>query len=148
MSSNDSYKKTDYKGLTILENVKEYLPENISKEDIKGMVYNALGNSIVNNKSEYIKGKNLTKDQVEGIVDALFKLVSNNENSEKKDFEDERLNDVKIKIGFYDADKENVRKFMFRGKNPSDEEVEKTYNNLTSNGSENVKLLAIEFQDD
>ena len=148
MSSNDSYKKTAYKGLTILENVKEYLPENIGREDIKGMIYNALGNSIVNNKSEYIKGKNLTKDQVEGIIDALLKLVSNNENSEKNDFEDERLSDVKIKIGFYDADKENVRKFMFRGKNPSDEEVEKTYNNLTSNGTENVKLLAIEFQDE
>ena len=111
------------------------------------MVYNALGNSIVNDKSQYIKGKNLTKEQAEGIVDVLFKLVSSNESSEKNAFEDERLNDVKIKIGFYDADKENVRKFMFRGKNPSDEEVEKTYNNLSSNGTENVKFLAIEFQD-
>ena len=147
MSSNESYKKKEYKGLTILENVKEYLPENIGKDDIKGMVYNALGNSIVNDKSQYIKGKNLTKEQAEGIVDVLFKLVSSNESSEKNVFEDERLNDVKIKIGFYDADKENVRKFMFRGKNPSDEEVEKTYNNLSSNGTENVKFLAIEFQD-
>ena len=147
MSSNESYKKKEYKGLTILENVKEYLPENIGKDDIKGMVYNALGNSIVNDKSQYIKGKNLTKVQAEGIVDVLFKLVSSNESSEKNAFEDERLNDVKIKIGFYDADKENVRKFMFRGKNPSDEEVEKTYNNLSSNGTENVKFLAIEFQD-
>ena len=147
MSSNESYKKKEYKGLTILENVKEYLPENIGKDDIKGMVYNALGNSIVNDKSQYIKGKNLTKEQAEGIVDVLFKLVSSNESSEKNAFEDERLNDVKIKIGFYDADKENVRKFMFRGKNPSDEEVEKTYNNLSSNGTENVKFLAIEFQD-
>ena len=147
MSSKESYKKKEYKGLTILENVKEYLPENIGKDDIKGMVYNALGNSIVNDKSQYIKGKNLTKEQAEGIVDVLFKLVSSNESSEKNVFEDERLNDVKIKIGFYDADKENVRKFMFRGKNPSDEEVEKTYNNLSSNGTENVKFLAIEFQD-
>ena len=42
------YKKKKYKGLTILENVKEYLPQDISRNDIKGMVYNALGNSIVN----------------------------------------------------------------------------------------------------
>ena len=147
MSSKDSYKKKEYKGLTILENVKEYLPQNIKKEDIKGMVYNSLGNSIVN-KSEYIKGKNLTSEQVEGIVDALFNIVSKNENSEKQDFEDERLKDVKIKIGFYDADKENVRKFMFRGKNPTDTEVENTYNQLTSNGTENVKLMAVEFQDE
>ena len=147
MSTKDSYKKKAYKGLTILENVKEYLPKDIKKEDIKGMVYNALESSIVS-KSEYVKGKNLTNDQVEGIVDALFNIVSKNQNSEKNDFEDERLNDVKIKIGFYDVDKENVRKFIFRGKNPTENEVENRYNQLTSNGSENVKLLAVEFQDE
>ncbi len=141
------YKKKKYKGLTILENVKEYLPQDISRNDIKGMVYNALGNSIVNNKSEYIKGKNVTKEQVEGIIDMLMDIVSKNETSETNKFDDERLNDVNLKIGFYDGDKENVRKFMFRGRNPTEQEVENTYNQLSSNGTENVKFLAIEFVD-
>ena len=141
------YKKKKYKGLTILENVKEYLPQDISRDDIKGMVYNALGNSIVNNKSEYIKGKNVTKEQVEGIIDMLMDIVSKNETSETNKFDDERLNDVNLKIGFYDGDKENVRKFMFRGRNPTEQEVENTYNQLSSNGTENVKFLAIEFVD-
>ena len=141
------YKKKKYKGLTILENVKEYLPQDISRDDIKWMVYNALGNSIVNNKSEYIKGKNVTKEQVEGIIDMLMDIVSKNETSETNKFDDERLNDVNLKIGFYDGDKENVRKFMFRGRNPTEQEVENTYNQLSSNGTENVKFLAIEFVD-
>ena len=111
------------------------------------MVYNALGNSIVNNKSEYIKGKNVTKEQVEGIIDMLMDIVSKNETSETNKFDDERLNDVNLKIGFYDGDKENVRKFMFRGRNPTEQEVENTYNQLSSNGTENVKFLAIEFVD-
>ena len=148
MASNDSYKKRAYTGLTILENVKQYLPEDISRDDIKGMIYNALGDTIVNDNSKYIKGKNLTKDQVEGIIDMLLKSVKKEDDGEEDNqAEDERLKDVKVKIGFYDADKENVRKIIFRGKNPTDEEVDQMLNQLTSNGNENVKLLAVEFED-
>ena len=146
MSSND-YKKRAYTGLTILENVKQYLPEDISRDDIKGMIYNALGDTVVNDKSQYIKGKNLTKDQVEGITDMLLKTVKKEEGAEEEEVIDKRLEDVKVKIGFYDADKENVRKIIFRGKNPTDEEVDNMLNQLTSSGQENVKLLAVEFED-
>ena len=146
MSSND-YKKRAYTGLTILENVKQYLPEDISRDDIKGMIYNALGDTVVNDKSQYIKGKNLTKDQVEGITDMLLKTVKKEEGAEEEEAIDKRLEDVKVKIGFYDADKENVRKIIFRGKNPTDEEVDNMLNQLTSSGQENVKLLAVEFED-
>ena len=147
MSSKDSYKKRAYTGLTILENVKQYLPEDISRDDIKGMIYNALGDTVVNDKSQYIKGKNLTKDQVEGITDMLLKTVKKEEGEEEEEVVDKRLEDVKFKIGFYDADKENVRKIIFRGKNPTDEEVDNMLNQLTSSGQENVKLLAVEFED-
>ena len=50
----ENYKKETQKGLTILENVKEILPKDISKESIKDMVYNALGNTIVEDKSKFI----------------------------------------------------------------------------------------------
>ena len=52
-----SYKKRTFKGLTILENVKQYFPENIERDYIKDMVINALGGNIVNDKSEYTRGK-------------------------------------------------------------------------------------------
>ena len=48
------FKKETQKGLTVLENVKEFLPKNISKENIKDMVYHALGNTIVQDKSKFI----------------------------------------------------------------------------------------------
>ena len=111
------------------------------------MIYNALGDTVVNDKSQYIKGKNLTKDQVEGITDMLLKTVKKEEGEEEEEVVDKRLEDVKVKIGFYDADKENVRKIIFRGKNPTDEEVDNMLNQLTSSGQENVKLLAVEFED-
>ena len=140
------YKKRSCKGLTILENVKEYMPETISREEVKNMVYNALGNTIVKDKYEYVKGKNLTKDQVEVIIDLLLKTITENENIEQEDFDDERFNDVKVNIGFYDVNVENVRRIIFREENPSKEEIENMLNEI-SGGNENTKLLAVELQD-
>ena len=141
----EAYKKRGCKGLTILENVKEFLPETITRDELKNMVYNCIGDSIVP-KSEYVKGKNLTKDQVEGIIDIVYKTVTDEDDNEEKDYDDPRLNDVKVKIGFYDADKENIRKFFFRGKNPSDEEVESMLKNICGD-NENTKLLALDLED-
>ena len=60
--------------------------------------------------------------------------------------EDEILGDLNIKIGFYDANIENVRKIIFNGKNPTEKEVEDDLNNLNS-GYENTQLLACEILD-
>ena len=120
----ENFKKETRKGLTILENVKEILPKDISKDKIREMVVNALGDTIVEDESKFIKGVNLTKAHVETIVDALFNIVTQTE--ENENIEDDRYKDFKdinISIGFYDANEENVRKFMFKGKNPTDEQV-------------------------
>ena len=98
-----SYKKETQKGLTILENVKEILPKDISKENIKDMVYNALGNTIVD-KSKFIKGVNLTDEHAQNIVDILYNIVHNNENLEQID--NLSLKDINVTIGFYDATEE------------------------------------------
>ena len=112
------------------------------------MVVNALGDTIVEDESKFIKGVNLTKAHVELIVDALFNIVTqteedeNNEDDKYKDFKD-----INISIGFYDANEENVRKFMFKGKNPTDEQVKNTLNQLNS-GEVDAKILAIELKDE
>ena len=141
-----NYKKRQYKGVTILENVKQCFPENIDRNYIKDMVYNALGYNIVKDKSEYIKGKNLTTEQVEGIIDILHKIVYENEIVEKNEIEDERLNDAKVNIGFYEANEENIRKFIFKGKNPTEEEIQSALNQF-NNGEEETKILAVEILD-
>ena len=57
-----SYKKRTYEGLTILENIKEFIPEKTDRDYIKNMVYNCLSANIVKKESEYIKGKNFTHE--------------------------------------------------------------------------------------
>ena len=144
----ENFKKETRKGLTILENVKEILPKDICKDNIREMVVNALGDTIVEDESKFIKGVNLTKAHVETIVDALFNIVTQTE--ENENIEDDRYKDFKdinISIGFYDANEENVRKFMFKGKNPTDEQVKNTLNQLNS-GEVDAKILAIELKDE
>ena len=153
----ENYKKETQKGLTILENVKEILPKDISKESIKDMVYNALGNTIVEDKSKFIKGVNITKEHAQTIIDVLYNIVHKKENEDENENENEKkpedivdntsLKDVNVIIGFYDATEENVRKFMFKKKNPTDEEVKKALTQLTA-GDVDAKILAIEIKDE
>ena len=143
----ENFKKETRKGLTILENVKEILPNDISKDNIREMVVNALGDTIVEDESKFIKGVNLTKAHVETIVDALFNIVTQTE--ENENIEDDRYKDFKdinISIGFYDANEENVRKFMFKGKNLTEKQVKNTLNQLNS-VEVDAKILAIELKD-
>ena len=94
-----------------------------------------------------MKGKNLTEEQVEGIIDILYQIVCKNENIDNYKFDDERLEDVKVNIGFYDVNKDNIKRIIFKGKNPSDKEVEDMLNELTS-GDKNAKILAVECKDE
>ena len=57
------------------------------------------------------------------------------------------MKDVNITIGFYEATEDNVRKFMFRNKNPTDDEVKETLNQLISEDVD-AKILAIEIKDE
>ena len=131
-------KKVSYKGVTILENVQKYMPENISREEIKDMVYEALKIGESNNKS---RGK-LTEDKIEAIVDLILKAVSNKDN---QDLEDKRLDDINAMIGFYDINKENVKKLFFKDQKPGDDELEEKVNTLDSI-CEEARLFAIELE--
>ena len=140
-----NFKKETQKGLTVLENVKECLPKNISKENIKDMVYHALGNTIVEDKSKFIKGVNITDEHAQVIVDDLYNIVHKNDNVEEID--NESLKDINVTIGFYDATEDNVRKFIFKKKQPTDEEVKNALSQLTADDVD-AKILAIEIKDE
>ena len=143
---NKKYKKRTYQGVTILENIKDCIPETMERDEVKDIVYHALGSKIVKDETQYIKGKNLTVQQVEGIIDIIFKIVHENENTEKNEIEDERLKDVKVNINFYDATEENIRKYIFNGQNPTDEEVENTLKQFNSE-EEGTKILRVDILD-
>ena len=138
-ANNNIYQEKLAKKITILDNVKEYLPEDISMEEIREIVFNAIGNYIVD-KSEYKKGVNLTEEQAEVICDILFNHIIGN-NEEKDD--PEILDDVKLKMGFCDVNRDNIKNIMFRGQNPTKEEIEDVYMQFKSIIS--PKLFVIEL---
>ena len=137
-NTNKSCKNTSYKGVTILKNVPDNLPETITRDEVKDMVYDALK---INEEKNKGKGK-LNAEQIDGIIDMIMTIVSPNKN---KKIEDKRLDDLKAIIGFYDADKENVKKLFFKDQKPTDEEIEDKLNDLVSM-NEDAKLFAIEIQ--
>ena len=82
------YKKDkvkSFKNIQILDNVKEYLPEDVSREEIEEMVLNAIGSSGIDT-SRYVKGKNLTKEHVEAIIDILYMTLIGRNNGDKTVF--------------------------------------------------------------
>ena len=131
-----SYKKVSYKDITILDNVQKYIPENTTRDEIKFMVYNALGITDLKNKSN----NNLTEEQIDAIIDILVNTI----NGDNKKIDDNRLKGIKAVIGFYDADKENVKQLFFKNKKPTEEEIEDKLNDLVS-VSDETKLFAIEI---
>ena len=84
------------------------------------MVLNALGNSITNDNLKYIKGKNLTDQQVNAIIEILYKNVKK-ENEEIN--YDQIFGDTNIKIGLKEMNKENIKNIIFNNSEPSEEEI-------------------------
>ena len=129
-----SCKKVIYKDVTVLENVMELIPPTVTRDEIKEMVNNSLESGIKGNKK-------LNEAQVEGIIDMLTVVISDNDD---KKIDDKRLDGVKAIIGFYPVNKENVKKLFYKGQKPSETEIEDMVNKL-SNENEETNILVIEL---
>ena len=139
-----SQKRMKSYSLTISPNVLDYLPKDISKNEIKQIVYDALKNSIINDKDKYIKGKNLTVEQANCLTDILYNCVSNLDNDKEEDKHKELLGDIKIKIEVLEINKENARKILFKDLEPTEEEIEETLGQF-ANSNDIPKLFVIEL---
>lgn len=138
------YRKFKFNGITVIQNLKDYIPNDITKDEIKDMVYNAFGDGLVDDNKYYIPGKTVTRQQANEIVNLIESyikddaIVTNLEN-------DSILNGVNLIIDLVDLNKDIIKEKMFKGKNPSDLQLENTLKNL-SGGLSNIKVLSIEFQ--
>ena len=138
------YRKFKFNGITVIQNLKDYIPSDITKEEIKDMVYNAFGDGLVDDNKYYIPGKTVTRQQANEIVNLIESyikddaIVTNLEN-------DSILNGVNLIIDLVDLNKDIIKEKMFKGKNPSDLQLENTLKNL-SGGLSTIKVLSIEFQ--
>ena len=145
-------RKSKLNNITFVQNLKEYFPEEISKEEIRCMVMNALSGYIVNNKKNFVAGKTVTREQSEAIANLVFEKVKSDQNSQIEEYDEDNLtneknllDDLKIKVCMSDLTSDVVKKIFFKNKeNVPPEEVSKTIQNV-SQGSENVKVLTIEL---
>lgn len=144
MKKNDlDYRKYKFNGITIIQNLKDYMPERITRGEIKDMIFNAFGDGLVDDKRYYIPGKTVTRQQANAIVDLIEKYIRDDKNLEN--FEDKSILDgVNLTIDLVDLNKDIIKEKMFKGKNPSNGEVENIFKNL-SQGQNNVKILSIDF---
>ncbi len=153
-----SIRKSQCNGIVIVDNIKNYLPENITKEEINEMVYNALEGCIVDDISKVIRGKTITKEQADAIANIVFDKVkgdkndSDNEDENKKDKFQRRksrrysvLNQVFVNVGMTDLTPEFLRNTVFKNKNPNQQQIDNAMKNL-SQGNCNVKVLTIELR--
>ena len=141
---NIDYRKFKFNGITVIQNLRDYIPRDITKDEIRDMVYTAFGDGLVDDKKYYIPGKTVTREQADEIINLIESCIRNDEivtNLENNEI----LNGVNLVIDLVDLNKDIIKEKMFKGKNPSDLQLENTLQNL-SGGLTNIKVLSIDFQ--
>ena len=148
----ENNKNKNINGINIVHNLENYFANNITEEKIKEMVLNVMNKVIVDNKSEFIPGKNITKKQAEKIAKVLYKKITKNKNSDMNILkEDENINsilkDFKVKIEISELDKESAQKIIKKDINidKNNESINKTIQEI-SKDNQNIKILLIKLE--
>lgn len=137
---NKSLKKSKINGITIVQNLKDYFPEDITKEEIKNLVFEAFGDSIVDDMSLYIPGQTVTFEQAIELSNYIYNIVKN-----KKNNNEQCLEDLNVKIDLVPLNKKLIKEKMFKGQDPSEKQIENVFQSYGGE-SNNIKVLTIEFQ--
>ena len=137
---NKDLKKSKINGITIVQNLKDYFPEDITKEEIKNLVFEAFGNSIVDDMSLYIPGQTVTFEQAIELSNYIYNIIKN-----KKNNNEQCLEDLNVKIDLVPLNKKLIKEKMFKGQDPSEKQIENVFQSYGGE-SNNIKVLTIEFQ--
>jgi len=137
---NKDLKKSKINGITIVQNLKDYFPEDITKEEIKNLVFEAFGNSIVDDMSLYIPGQTVTFEQAIELSNYIYNIIKN-----KKNNNEQCLEDLNVKIDLVPLNKKLIKEKMFKGQDPSEKQIENVFQSYGGEAN-NIKVLTIEFQ--
>lgn len=85
----ESLRKTERNGFIMVENIKEYLPQDITEEMVYEMVEQALGGSVVDDESKVEKGKTITRKQLNAIAEVVFQHLKQENNTIIEEVENE-----------------------------------------------------------
>ena len=135
------WKRYNYNGVIIVEDLKEYFPKDISRDEIQELIFEAFGDNIVEDDDLIIPGQTASYDQVLELSDYVFNFIKGNE---KKMKENRALKKLKVKVDLVPLNKKLINDKLFQGKDPSEKQLENTKKYISGN-SKDVKVLAIEF---
>ena len=76
---NIDYRKFKFNGITVIQNLRDYIPRDITKDEIRDMVYTAFGDGLVDDKKYYIPGKTVTREQADEIINLIESCIRNDE---------------------------------------------------------------------
>ena len=85
----ESLRKTERNGFIMVENIKEYLPQDVTEEMVYGMVEQALGGSVVEDESKVEKGKTITRKQLKAIAEVVYQHLKQENNTIIEEVENE-----------------------------------------------------------
>ena len=142
---NTDFRKFKFNGITVVQDLKDYFPKDITKDEVKELLLKAFGDGIVDDIKYYIPGKTVTKNQVNDIVNLVFDYIK--EDLKMDDIHNANvLPGVNLIIDLVDLDRDIIRNKMFKGIEPTEIQLENTMKNLNG-GLNYVKLLSIEFSE-
>ena len=104
---NIDYRKFKFNGITVIQNLRDYIPRDITKDEIRDMVYTAFGDGLVDDKKYYIPGKTVTREQADEIINLIESYIRNDEivtNLENNEI----LNGVNLVIDLVDLNKDII----------------------------------------
>ena len=76
------YRKFKFNGITIVQNLKDYIPKDITREEIKDIIYTAFGEGLVDDLRYFIPGKTVTRKQANAIIDLIEQYIKEDNNIE------------------------------------------------------------------
>lgn len=137
------FKKLEFNNITIIDNLSNYFPKNISKEEIKELVDEVLYGRIVEDQYEVIQGQNMTREQADALAQVIYEKITKGEKKINKN-NYSVLNNINVKIGMTELNKDTIEKIFFQGHKITEIQNEIIMKNLTK-GKKNVKVLYIEL---
>jgi hypothetical protein len=127
--------------ISIINNLNKYFPKNITKEEIIEIVNNILSEYINNESPNMPHGKQITKKQADLIAQIIYNNIIN---KNYDNFDYSLLDQINLKIGINDLNKNNIEKLLFKGKKINRIQNDIIMKNL-SKGRKNIKVLFIEI---
>ena len=138
---NKFYKKTKLNGVIIVEDLKDYFPQDITRDEIQELIFESFGECIVEDEELLIPGQTVTYEQVLELCDYVFNFIKGNE---KKLKENKSLQKLNIKIDLVSLDKNLIKDKLFKGKEPNENQLDSAMKSYKGTKKE-VKVLYIEF---